>query len=82
MLIIQQLRQQPRRFGDLTQAIPEISEKMLTQELRALVVHELVEKTDPTYRLTAKGKLTLPLIEAMAVFGQQYHSLQKEERGR
>lgn len=81
LLIIQQLRGQPRRFGDLAQAIPEISEKMLTQELRHLALHELIEKVDQTYRLTAKGNLTLPLIESMAVFGQQYQALQKEERG-
>lgn len=75
LLIIQQLRAGPKRFGEITHAIPEISEKMLTQELRHLQQQQLVARADEGhYQLTAAGELALPLIAAMAEFGRAYEA--------
>jgi DNA-binding HxlR family transcriptional regulator len=75
LLIIQQLRDTPRRFGELAHAIPEISEKMLTQELRHLQQQQLVQRdAESHYRLTEAGLLVLPLIAAMADFGRAYEA--------
>ena len=79
LLIIYQLKDQPMRFGELKKRIPEISEKMLTQELKALVVDQLILRknfvTVPPrveYRLTEKGLQVFPLIDAMEVFARHY----------
>jgi len=80
LLIIYQLKDQSLRFGELKRRIPEISEKMLTQELKILVVDHLVDRknfgTVPPrveYRLTERGRQVFPLIEAMEIFARQYN---------
>jgi DNA-binding HxlR family transcriptional regulator len=61
-LILWQLAPQPRRFGELKQLVPGISEKMLSQQLREMetdeivhrqVYHEIPPKVE--YSLTAVG---------------------------
>lgn len=78
LVIIHQLREGPRRFSDLSRLIPDISEKMLAQELKSLVENHLVDRREDapsgrvTYALTAEGRLALPLIEALARFARAY----------
>lgn len=75
LLIIQQLRQGPLRFGEIAHAIPEISEKMLTQELHHLQQQQLIARVgEGRYQLTDAGALALPLIAAMADFGRAYEA--------
>jgi DNA-binding HxlR family transcriptional regulator len=79
LLIIIQLASEPKRLSKLKRDIPDISEKMLIQELKNLVDSELVirknyGKVPPRveYELTEKGKLALPLIDHMKDFADQY----------
>ena len=81
LLIIFQLAQQPARLSELRRQLPDISEKMLIQELKTLIEHDLVARTNygevpprVDYRLTDKGRLALPLIEAMRNFALQYEN--------
>lgn len=60
------------RFNELSKAIPDVSQKMLTVTLRALEGHSLVaRKIYPEvpprveYRLTDVGKTLMPHIEAL-----------------
>lgn len=60
------------RFNELSKAIPDVSQKMLTVTLRALEGHNLVtRKIYPEvpprveYRLTDVGKTLMPHIEAL-----------------
>jgi len=63
MLIVLTLAEKPYRFGELRRAIPDISQRMLTQTLRDLQRDGLIERTvfatvppSVEYRLTGMGK--------------------------
>jgi len=77
LFIIQQLGNNVLRYGDIKRAIPDISEKMLIQELKSLVEGGIVEKKSygeipprVEYRLSAKGKKALPLLKHIKKFGE------------
>ena len=68
MLILSYLLNEPRRHGALRRLMPEITEKMLIQELRALetdgVVACAVHQTVPPrvdYSLTEQGQCVRPV---------------------
>lgn len=67
------------RFNEFRRIIPEITQKMLTQQLRGLEEHNLVfrkvyNQVPPVveYSLTDEGKKLLPILEAMDIFGKEY----------
>jgi DNA-binding HxlR family transcriptional regulator len=79
LLILVQLANAPLRLTELKKAIPDISEKMLIQELKILVDSNLVLRknygTVPPkveYSATKQGKQALPLIEQMIKFAKGY----------
>lgn len=60
------------RFNELSKAIPDVSQKMLTVTLRALESHSLVTRTiypevppRVEYRLTEVGRTLMPHIEGL-----------------
>lgn len=72
LLIIENLKGERKRYGELKRLIPSISEKMLIQELKSLVEFGLVEKKSypeippkVEYWLTEKGKEVLPIIQSI-----------------
>jgi DNA-binding HxlR family transcriptional regulator len=82
LLILFQLRGESLRTSELKRRIPDISEKMLIQELKTLVIQQLVERHDfeqqpprVEYSLTERGKAALPLIEQMKHFADRYDAL-------
>ncbi len=78
LLLLFQLYQQPQRWSSLKKQLPDISEKMLTQELNILVDSLLIERVEQSshsfYRLTDKGKAVWPLLQAMRTFAQAYEA--------
>lgn len=81
LLILHQLSARALRFGELRASLPDISEKMLIQELKILAVSGLVHRENfgevpprVEYSLTEKGHHTAPLIESMVTFARQYES--------
>lgn len=79
LLILFQLRDEALRTSELKRRIPDISEKMLIQELKMLVINKLVERHDfaeqpprVEYKLTENGRAALPLIAAMKRFADDY----------
>lgn len=67
------------RFSELSKAIPDVSQKMLTVTLRALEGHNLVtRKIYPEvpprveYRLTDVGKTLMPHIEALIAWAMNH----------
>jgi DNA-binding HxlR family transcriptional regulator len=82
LLILVQLSNGPLRLTELRKAIPDISEKMLIQELKVLADSKLVVRknfgTVPPrveYKATKQGIRVLPLIEQMVKFAKGYEKV-------
>lgn len=82
IFIIQQLMDKPFRFSELRRAIPGISEKVLTDNLRALEKDGLITRTvfpeippHTEYALSDLGETMRPIIESMATWGTGYQNL-------
>jgi len=79
-LILITLAEQPLRFGQLRRAIPDISQRMLTQTLRDLQRDGLISRhvfpTQPPsveYRLTAMGQSLLEPLAALVRWADAYY---------
>lgn len=78
LLVVKEIGLEKRRFGELKRGIPDISEKMLIQELKSLVgfgilnrkaYKEIPPKVE--YSLTENGKHILPIIDQIRTFGTE-----------
>lgn len=81
MLIIRNLLTAPQRFGELLKTIP-ISQKVLTDNLRALEEDGLINRTiyaevppRVVYSLTSLGNSLRPIWDAMETWGKEYKDL-------
>lgn len=86
LLLIQQIGHDTLRYGSLKRRVPDISEKMLIQELKHLVDSKLVHRKNygevpprVEYSLSKQGKKVLPLIQQLQNFGLEYMDFLKEE---
>ena len=77
-VILWYLRKEPKRFSALKQHIPDITEKMLSLQLKQLekdgfVHREVFPEVPPRveYSLTEWGRRIMPLVEAMAAWGRE-----------
>ena len=82
LLIIRNLKERPWRFNELQRDIEGISQKVLTDSLRQMIDDGLVYRHDyqemppkVEYELTELGKEMLPIIDALADFGNYYKSI-------
>lgn len=85
IFIIQQLMDRPFRFGELRRTIPGISEKALTDNLRAMEKDGIITRTvfpevppRTEYALSELGNTMRPIIESMATWGTGYQQLVRE----
>ena len=79
LLLLHQLSAGACRFGELRNRMPDISEKVLVQELKRLLLAELIKRTPQEesasrvdYHLTAVGREALAVLDAVAKFGFFY----------
>ncbi|GAB3038397.1 winged helix-turn-helix transcriptional regulator [Spirosoma pulveris] len=79
LYIIYQLGTEARRYGELRRMIPAVSEKVLIQELKALVSLGVVEKKSYSevpprvdYSLTEKGLQVLPTLLKLTAIGELF----------
>ena len=86
IFIIQQLMDRPFRFSELRRAIPGISEKLLTDNLRAMEKNGIITRTvfpevppRTEYALSELGDTMRPIIESMATWGTGYQQLVREQ---
>ena len=77
--IIFQLDTEARRYGELRRMIPDVSEKVLIQELKALVLLGVLEKKSYNeipprveYALTPKGLQILPTLQSLIKVGETF----------
>lgn len=74
LLLLHLLAPAPLRYSELRQQLPDISEKVLTQELRNLLDADLLTRAADTgtYALIERGRLGLPVLAALQAFGLAY----------
>jgi DNA-binding HxlR family transcriptional regulator len=79
LVIVYALAESPRHFAALRQALPGISHKVLTQQLRELVGDGLVKRQPQgaipapvEYSLTDYGRSVLPLVEEVRLWGHAH----------
>lgn len=79
LLVLSYLLDGPRRYGELKRLVPEITEKMLIQELRELeldgmVARQVYQQVPPKveYHLTELGQQVKPLFGALVGWGLDY----------
>ena len=77
--IILELNEDIRRYSELSEQLPAISEKMLAGELKALVTLGVVERKiyaqippRVEYKLTTKGRLALPILRQLREVGRLF----------
>ncbi len=76
-VVLWYLRKESKRFSELKRHIPDITEKMLSMQLKELekdgILHRKVYAEVPPrveYSLTQEGKTLLPVLEALASWGR------------
>lgn len=86
-LILWELRDQTRRFGELKRLVPGISEKMLIQQLRELELDDLLtRKAFPEipprveYTLTPLGRSLNTALAPLADWGELYERRKTKQR--
>ena len=84
LLILWLLKDEVYRFSELKRLVPQITQKMLTQQLRELesdgLIHRKVYAQVPPkveYSLTELGKSFLPILRAMHKWGASYTNKNK-----
>lgn len=87
-LILRDLMEGTRRFGELQRSIGGVSQKVLTANLRAmerdgLLTRKVYAEVPPRveYTLTALGYSLRPVLDAMREWGSRYQSLSAQARG-
>ena len=78
------------RFGEFRHRLPNVTQRMLTNQLRELEADGLVSRTvfpvvppHVEYRLTELGKTLKPVIQALKKWGDQYaHSVEREKKAK
>ena len=77
MIIVYWLAESPRHFAALRQAMPSISQKVLTEQLRELIADDIVVREETgaapapvIYSLTDYGRAMMPLIEQVRQMGR------------
>lgn len=84
ILILWYINDQTLRFSDLKKKLPDITQKMLTNQLRSLEEDGLISRTvypvvppKVEYALTEIGLEMLPLLKSMYDYGVTYNNSQK-----
>jgi DNA-binding HxlR family transcriptional regulator len=79
LLILWHLKDGAKRFSELKRLIPEITEKMLIQQLRELEKDEIVNRNVQSdipprveYSFTAYGRSIIPVLEPLCSWGQEH----------
>lgn len=81
VLILRDLMEGTRRFGQLKKSVGNVSQKVLTTQLRSMEQDELLTRkvyaqVPPRveYTLTERGRSLKPILDAMRHWGEAYRS--------
>lgn len=73
-LLLRDLAGGGKRFGELEKSIGSINPRTLSQRLEFLQEQGVIESCDDGYQLTEKGMALIPVLRAMADWGETYTS--------
>lgn len=86
LLILWHLREGEKRFGELNRLIPEISEKVLTQQLRSLekdgIIDRTVQEGNPPnveYSFTEHGRSIHNILKPLCDWGEMHIEYMKKQ---
>ena len=89
VLILRDLMPGTKRFGELKRSVGNVSQKVLTAQLRAmeesgLVHREVYAEVPPRveYSLTELGKSLKPILDSMWTWGEGYKEKYTAQNGR
>jgi len=79
LLIILLAEEKIVRFNEFRKSFPDITQKMLSQQLKKLEENKIIQKEvypevppKVEYKLTEQGKELIPLLEQMQLWGKEY----------
>jgi DNA-binding HxlR family transcriptional regulator len=79
MIIVYSLAEKPYHFSAIRQFLPDVSQKVLTEQLGELIADDIVEReaTGPVpapvmYSLTDYGRTLLPLVDFVKQWGREH----------
>ena len=85
LLILRNLMARPWRFNEMLRSVPGISQKVLTDNLRALETDGIITRTvypevppRVEYALSELGDSMRPIIQAMEAWGLGYQQMVRE----
>ena len=85
LLIVQRLQVRPWRFNELLKDIPGLSQKVLTDNLRAMEADGLITRTvypevppRVEYALSELGATMRPILDALELWGRGYQQKVRE----
>jgi DNA-binding HxlR family transcriptional regulator len=62
----------PMRFSEIAEAVPELSDRLLSERVKELEERGLLVKRDGEYALTAMGEDLQPAVGALHVWAQRW----------
>lgn len=78
-LILFHLQDGTKRFNELRKLIPDVTQRILTKQLRELEADQIIDRTvfpevppRVEYRLTPFGESLTPILTSLQQWGQQY----------
>jgi len=78
-IILYHLRHETRRFNELKRLIPDVTQRMLTKQLRELEAHQIINRKiyrqippKVEYSLTNFGLTLTPILQALEEWGAEY----------
>lgn len=85
VLILRDLVSGKKRFGELKRSIGNVSQKVLTAQLREMEADALLERTvyaevppRVEYELTPLGMTLKPILDTMETWGREYKAMKGE----
>ena len=84
MLILRDLIGGTKRFGEMQRSVGQVSQKVLTSNLREMEADALVERNvyaevppRVEYSLTALGQSLKPILDSLWAWGENYKEISK-----
>jgi DNA-binding HxlR family transcriptional regulator len=79
LLIIRDLLEKPRRFGDIEHSLSGVSSRTITKKLKFLEEKKIIKRTQFSerpprveYSLTSEGKKISKIIDSMRSYGKRF----------